>query len=160
MSRGGIAQPCANCLSLYPWRMKEHWWIYAHKQPSKKTRAKTIHVCEWFLPGGTITDLSQSHTPCAAYMHLCFTLEKSQWELIAALLTVRGEKRLWFYSRKLAGHYRFELLVQYSRVRKSWLFQETNLFLSQPSKFPVAAKIHLEYLHFSFFISWPQILVV
>lgn len=98
------------CL-LDPWRMKEQCWIYAHKQPFKTKKENKESKCSyfWVILARWDNDwpFLKPHTALSC-MHLCFTLENSQWELITAFLMAGvGVKGLWLHSRDLAGPYHF-----------------------------------------------------
>lgn len=110
------------------WCIHVRWWIYAHKQPFKKTKSQNRSYL-WVIFARWDDDwpFLKPHTALSC-MHVCFTLEKSQWEFITAFFTAgMGVKGLWVYNRALARPWPFlsfsciMLVTQYSRARKSWL---------------------------------------
>lgn len=111
------AWPCDSCLSLGSVENEGtvlNLHSHATVQNKKRKQSPNVPICEWSLPGETMTDLFWSHTRCWAVC-ICFTLENSQWELITAFLTAGvGAKGLWLHSRDLAGPYISELLLHYA----------------------------------------------
>lgn len=146
---------------------EERWWIYAHKQPFKKTKSQNRSYL-WVIFARWDDDwpFLKPHTALNC-MHVCFTLEESQWEFITAFFTAgMGVKGLWVYNRALARPWPFlsfsciMLVTQYSRARKSWLSRWKYLG-EKCLAFPAEGVSRCSQTQpgpslFLFFTSWPQ----
>lgn len=157
-----VAWPCDSCLSLVSMEKEGTVMHVCSQKPFKKNTKNPNHSYVWVILArwDNYWPLLKTHTALSC-RHPCFTLEKSQWELITAFLIAGVEVRgLWFYSIS-------ELLMLYAsdtvfQSKEKLAFQgkvPAERFLAFPAKFPAAAKSNWKYLS-SFLNRWPQTQIV